>query len=578
LGTTVLQTIAVCDVDLVHQSHISDEEELRFQMGVAVYGLERDQHNGGRAYRWGEQSLHHRRGVRLRLVNVGASSAIERFDRFGYPVCTVCGQSVSPLSSDRQRDQFEESHLERCGRAVSPIGFYADAVSDALSLPACSDQRTAYSVLEALRFAATRVLDMHMDDLQILVIGHVDRDEVDALLWDPMPGGSGLLDQICERFDEIVGVALEVVEDCPSACATSCIDCLQTFRNGYYHKHLDRMVARERLALWGSHLSFSHEIPVKQPSQEPEEGTHPVNEAERRLRHLLLAAGFEEGVRGEQLRLDRAIGTTIPDVIYRAAHHDEDEGVCIYLDGLSGHLHGNPATAATDHRIRAWLRNNGYEVMEIAASDLYDSNAMTVHFRKLAGYLRADDLRSSLRTNTAWFEQAEAAGPPRRPELRLVQPVPEQRYVGCVPLVPLEAAAGAFGDAQHVEDGDWEEWVEIDTHRSLRPGMFVAKVVGKSMEPGIPDGSYCLFSSPVGGGAREGRTVLVQLRDSPDPETGERYTVKRYTSEKVASDDGTWRHFKITLKPTNPEFEPIILTSDDEGSVVVVAEVLDVIG
>ena len=25
---------------------------------------------------------------------------------FGYPVCTVCGQSVSPLSSDRQRDQF----------------------------------------------------------------------------------------------------------------------------------------------------------------------------------------------------------------------------------------------------------------------------------------------------------------------------------------------------------------------------------------------------------------------------------------------------------------------------------------
>jgi hypothetical protein len=45
LGATVLQTIAVCDVDLVHQSHISDEEELRFQMGVAVYGLERDQHS-----------------------------------------------------------------------------------------------------------------------------------------------------------------------------------------------------------------------------------------------------------------------------------------------------------------------------------------------------------------------------------------------------------------------------------------------------------------------------------------------------------------------------------------------------
>ncbi len=404
LGTTVLETIAVCDVDLVHQAHISDEEELRFQMGVAVYGLERDQHNGGLAYRWGEQSLHHRRGVRLRLVNVGASTAIERFDRFGYPVCTVCGQSVSPLSSDRQRDYFDESHHERCGRAVSPVGFYADAVADVLSLPACADQRTAYSVLEAIRFAAARVLDMHMEDLQILVIGYVDRDEVDALLWDPMPGGSGLLDQICERFEEITQVALEVVEDCPSVCATACIDCLQTFRNGYYHKHLDRMVARGCLEAWGPHLTISHEIPSKQPSKEPEEGRHPVNEAERRLRQLLLAAGFEEGIRGEQLRLARAIGTTTPDVIYRASHHREDEGVCIYLDGLSGHLHGNPATAENDQRIRTWLRNNDYDVIEIAASDLYDAGAMASHFRKLAGYLRADELRSSLRKDTAWFQ------------------------------------------------------------------------------------------------------------------------------------------------------------------------------
>jgi len=60
-----------------------------------------------------------------------------------------------------------------------------------------------------------------------------------------------------------------------------------------------------------------------------------------------------------------------------AHHHDEDEGVCIYLDGLSGHLHGNAATAEQDQRIRSWLRNNGYEVIEIAVSDLFDEGAMT---------------------------------------------------------------------------------------------------------------------------------------------------------------------------------------------------------
>ena len=406
LGSAVLPTISVCDVDLVHQSHISDEEELRFQMGVSVYGLERDQHNGGMAWRWGEQALHHRKGVHLRLVNVGASSAIERYDRFGYPVCTVCGQSVSPLSSDRQRDHFDESHEERCGKKIQPVGFYADVVADTLLLPACENQTVAYSVLETIRFAATRVLDMHMEDLQILVIGHVGRDEVDALLWDPMAGGSGLLDQLLERFSEVVEIAREVVDDCPSACESSCVDCLQTFRNTYYHKHLDRNLASERLGAWGPRLAESHEIPPKQPTQDSREGSYPVNEAERKLRYLLLAAGFEEGIRGKQLRLDRAIGSTTPDVIYRADNHDDDEGVCIYLDGLSQHIHGNAETAAHDHLIRSWLRNNGYEVIEIAVSDLDDERAMVRHFRKLAGYLDLPELRQSVKGDRNWFRRA----------------------------------------------------------------------------------------------------------------------------------------------------------------------------
>lgn len=576
LGARVLETIAVCDVDLVHQSHISDEEELRFQMAVAVYGLECDQHNGGQAYRWKEQDVHRRRGVRLRLVNVGSSVAIRRFDRFGYPICTVCGQSVSPLSSDTQRAHFASSHLERCAQRVASVGFYADVVADCLSLPACPDQTTAYSVLEAIRFAAARVLDMHMDDLQILVIGHVDRGDVDALLWDPMPGGSGLLDQICERFEEIATVAQEVVKNCPSACETSCVDCLQTFRNGYYHKYLDRHVAGDRLAAWGTRLAESHEIPAKQPSKDPVEGTHPVNESERRLRQLLLAAGFEEGLRGEQIRLDRTIGTTTPDVIYRAPQHTADEGVCIYLDGLSGHSHGNRLTAEQDQRIRGWLRNNGYEVIEIAVSDLEDAAAMTRHFRKLAGYLGANDLRDSIRTDTTWFQKVSELGPAgRRSAPRIIRPSPDQRYVNSLPLIPLKLAAGAFSELQR-PDGDSWDWVEVDAHRRLRPGMFVAQVVGKSMEPLIPDGSYCLFAAPVTG-PRQDRNVLVQLRDEVDPETGERYTVKRYESEKATSEDGTWRHLKITLKPVNPEFRPIELTAEDEGSIDVIAEMLEVL-
>jgi SOS-response transcriptional repressor LexA len=96
------------------------------------------------------------------------------------------------------------------------------------------------------------------------------------------------------------------------------------------------------------------------------------------------------------------------------------------------------------------------------------------------------------------------------------------------------------------------------------------------MEPAIPDGAYCLFTAPVEG-TRLGKTVLVQLRDATDPETGERYTVKRYESEK-AEEGGLWRHTTITLRPLNPAFAPIVLTGTEEGLVQVVAEVVEVLG
>ncbi len=96
------------------------------------------------------------------------------------------------------------------------------------------------------------------------------------------------------------------------------------------------------------------------------------------------------------------------------------------------------------------------------------------------------------------------------------------------------------------------------------------------METINPDGAYCLFSSPVGG-SRQGLKVLVQLRDQVDPESGERYTVKFYESEKVETADG-WRHIKITLKSKNPEFKPIEITAEDEGQVQVVAKVEEVLG
>jgi type I restriction enzyme, R subunit len=195
-----------------------------------------------------------------------------------------------------------------------------------------------------------------------------------------------------------------------------------------------------------------------------------------------------------------------------------------------------------------------------------------VPFQKVVTTWMASEAYRRLRGESI-DDRHEESSPGLPPSLRIVEPTPEERYGNCVPLLPLRAAAGAFGDPQHVDD-DTFEWVSVSARHRLRRGMFVAQVVGKSMEPGIPDGSYCLFASPVEG-TRQGKTVLVQMRDAVDPETGQRYTVKRFDSEK-ASDDDSWHHTKIILRPTNPVFQPIVLTGKEDGELRVIAEVLEV--
>ena len=164
--------------------------------------------------------------------------------------------------------------------------------------------------------------------------------------------------------------------------------------------------------------------------------------------------------------------------------------------------------------------------------------------KKMAGYHQFHAV------NVAVEQTLRAAERP--PSLRLVSN-PAERFQTTVPLVPLRAAAGAFGDPHGFRPDDFD-WIGVKSGRRLQPGMFVAQVVGQSMMPQIPDGSWCLFRSPVEG-TRQGKIVLVELRDAVDPETGQRYTVKRYESTKVGEGD-SWRHERITLRPLNPEFQP----------------------
>ena len=82
-----------------------------------------------------------------------------------------------------------------------------------------------------------------------------------------------------------------------------------------------------------------------------------------------------------------------------------------------------------------------------------------------------------------------------------------------------------------IEDQAWEE---APAGLRLTREMFVAEIVGHSMEPLIPDGSLCVFRKGVTG-SRQGRLVLVEALGSFG---GDRYTVKRHRGEKRQNDAG----------------------------------------
>jgi len=92
-------------------------------------------------------------------------------------------------------------------------------------------------------------------------------------------------------------------------------------------------------------------------------------EAEANLLDMLRRVGFPEPEGHKQIVLGRPMGSTTPDFFF-SWDEDPDTGVCIYLDGMRRHIHGNPETRARDLQIRAELRARNYEVIKIPYGNL----------------------------------------------------------------------------------------------------------------------------------------------------------------------------------------------------------------
>lgn len=161
----------------------------------------------------------------------------------------------------------------------------------------------------------------------------------------------------------------------------------------------------------------------------------------------------------------------------------------------------------------------------------------------------------------------EEPAPSKYGDLRLLKGGALRPYENAIPVFDIKIAAGAFSENQLAES---EVWAEFEKPQK---DLFICQVVGESMNKRIPNGSWCLFRL-LPEGSRHGRIVLVQQRGIADPDYGGQYTIKRYESEKVATNDESWEHSRIILRPesTDTSYETIELKPDQEGSLQVIAE------
>ena len=139
-------------------------------------------------------------------------------------------------------------------------------------------------------------------------------------------------------------------------------------------------------------------------------------------------------------------------------------------------------------------------------------------------------------------------------------PINEKFNDGCVPLYTLRAACGYFEDGEVPEE---EGWVDITGH-GFTPDPkrhFVVHAKGNSMLPKIKDGDLCVFEW-YRAGSRNGEIVLTQSSEF-DSEYGGKYTIKKYHSEKVVTEEG-WQHSKVELIPLNKDFDVIELDGETE--------------
>jgi len=225
---------------------------------------------------------------------------------------------------------------------------------------------------------------------------------------------------------------------------------------------------------------------------------------------------------------------------------------------VAGVLLEDPATNSVHIRLRRdWeqLAAEEAEVLSLLEDDLLAraSQLGAAQFLAQLEDTLSNTIRVSDRQETIVEEFPRALGRLYRQHVHSAA----QPFITHLPRYSLAVAAGPFLENRVIEE---EAWEEAPPGLRLTPEMFVARIAGRTMEPLIPDHSMCIFRRGVAG-SRQDRLVLVEALDQGG---NDRYTVKRYRSDKRENEAGEWSHQRIRLEPLNPAFAAWDLNPEED--------------
>ena len=197
-----------------------------------------------------------RQDQRIILVNSGSEEK-------GFTICRNCGAVVPGNNPEKLRNRKRPGagiHVpcrhENTMNIVMGYDFLTDMLVLTFDLPKTEIEhqtidsktwmkRAGTTTAEALRKAATLLLDVEYDEIQsgFRIRENEESMSVDVYLYDNLSSGAGYSTQLGDVAEELLESALKILNDCD--CDHACQKCLKHYRNQYIQDNLDRHAAIE---------------------------------------------------------------------------------------------------------------------------------------------------------------------------------------------------------------------------------------------------------------------------------------------------------------------------------------------